>query len=118
MTSVDRLHIGNRLDLERTIRELRKADLSVQDLSSLAEGHDSEGRDEKQFDWSFERRKVVVEATLAFVASLPITWCIPYFKMDLTSQLFVPIVTVSVSALFFRARWRLRSLKQECLAAL
>jgi hypothetical protein len=31
---------------------------------------------------------------------------------------FVPIVTVSVSALFFRAHWRLRSLKQELLTAL
>jgi hypothetical protein len=66
MTSVDRLHIGNWLDLERNIRELRKVDLSVQDLSSLAEGHDPEGRVEKQFDWSFERRKVVAEAALAF----------------------------------------------------
>ncbi len=50
MTSVDRLQIGNWLDLERNIRELRKADLSVQDLSSLAKGHDAEGRVEKLFD--------------------------------------------------------------------
>jgi hypothetical protein len=100
---------------------LRRADLSVQNLASLAEGHDPEGRVEKLFDWNFERRKVVAQAALATLAGFLVALSIPYFKNDITSQLFVPIVIVSVggvSILFFSAYWRLRWLKQELLAAL
>jgi hypothetical protein len=64
---------------------------------------------------------IVAQAALAFMASFLIALSIPYFKMNFTSQLFVPIVIVSVggvSVLFFRAYWRLRWLKQEFLAAL
>jgi hypothetical protein len=39
MTSVDRLNIGKWLDIERNIRKVRKADLSIRDLANLAEGH-------------------------------------------------------------------------------
>jgi hypothetical protein len=121
MTSVDRPGTRNWLDFDRNFRKLPKTDLSIQDLASLAEGHDPEGRVEKIFDWSFERRKVVAQAALAFIASFLVALSITYLRNDIESQLFVPIAFVSVggvSALFFRAYWRLRSLKQEFLAAL
>jgi hypothetical protein len=121
MTSVKGSNTGNWLNLERNIRAFSKADLSIQELENLAEGHDPEGRVEKLFDWSFERRKVVAQAALAFIASFLIAMSVPYFKNEFTSQVFVPIVIVSVggvSALFVHAYWRLRSLKQEYLAAL
>ena len=100
---------------------MRKADLSIRDLANLAEGHNAEGRVEKLNDWSFERREIVAQAALAFMARFLSTWCIPYFKMVSTSQLFVPLGIVSVGGVgvpFFRAHWRLRSLKQEFLATL
>jgi hypothetical protein len=121
MTSVYRLNRGNRLGLERNIRELRRADLSVQLLARLAEGHDPVGRVEKFFDWSRERRKLVAQAALTFIAGFLIALSMPYFKSDFKSRLFVPIVIVSVggiSAPFYRPYWRLRSLKQEFRAAL
>ena len=96
MTSVDRLNIGKWLDIERNIRKVRKADLSKRDLANLAEGHNAEGRVEKLYDWSFERREIVAQAALAFMARFLSTWCIPYFEMVSASQLFVPLGIVSV----------------------
>jgi hypothetical protein len=96
MTSMDRLNIGKRLDIERYIRKVPNADLSIRDLANLAEGHDAEGRVEKIYDWRFERRELVAQAALAFMARFLSTWCIPYFKMLSTSRLFVPLGIVSV----------------------
>jgi len=80
MTSVDRLNIGDWLDLERNFRKLRKGELSIQGLESLAEGHDAEGRVEKFFDWSFERRTVVAQGALAFIAIFLVALSVAYFK--------------------------------------
>jgi hypothetical protein len=62
-----------------------------------------------------------VSMYLVHLSSFLIALSIAYFKNDFTSQLFVPIVIVSVggvSAPFYRLYWRLRSLKQEFRVAL
>jgi hypothetical protein len=55
---------------------------------------------------SFEGRKVEAQAALASIVCFLIALSIPCFKNDITYQLLVPIVIVSVSgvsAAFFRA---------------
>jgi hypothetical protein len=115
---VDRLNIGNRIGLERNIRE----------WPICTRSRESRGRpairnvdSRNSSDRNFERREILAQAAPALVASFLVALSILCFKMDFTSQLFVPIVIVgvgSVGALFLRAYWRLRWLKQALLTAL
>ena len=83
---MDRLNIRNWIDLERNFRKLRKVELSKQGLASLAEGHHAEGRVEKFFDWSFERRTVLAQGALVFVTSFLVALSVPYFKKYLAEM--------------------------------